>query len=387
MLYKYFLFSIGITVCTTGILVFYTLSKNTTSWTSINIKLVSTFNSISSFSLPSTEKNLSKNTIRKFVVCASSIYSELRSYIFYAPITAAAWHRIGYEVIVVFVGDFTTNNNDRSLLKQLNITRTLLKRLGVYVIDFQCHRLYSIKISQLVRMFVGFISNDIVKDIDYIITTDIDLIPLNKNNYIIKNGTHGFIYNAFCCEIFKRREKVYRIYPMSHICLSKQLWRNLVLESTQRKELLHSNLSSLNTILLSNKAPFSFDTISLYTRHEFGQIYDTNMKKGDPAWFMDQIYSSMLLHDYCEKHSNIIIDKFHGPSARLDSGFSPQAWKLEQLKRYDDAHLIHDEIFSSYQYSMFKNLLFYIFNSSLVNDFDLYYKEFLLTLQNKTEVH
>ncbi|CAF1511064.1 unnamed protein product, partial [Rotaria sp. Silwood1] len=51
---------------------------------------------------------------------------------FYAPITAAAWQRIGYEVIVIFVGDFTTNNNDRSLSKQFNITRNLLKRLGVY---------------------------------------------------------------------------------------------------------------------------------------------------------------------------------------------------------------------------------------------------------------
>ncbi|CAF3948976.1 unnamed protein product [Rotaria sp. Silwood1] len=111
------------------------------------------------------------------------------------------------------------------------------------------------------------------------------------------------------------------------------------------------------------------------------------MKKGDSAWYMDQIYSSMLLDDYCEKHPNIIIDKFHRPSARLDPGFLPQAWKLEQLKRYGDAHLIHDEIFSLYQYAMFKNLLFYMFNSSLVNDFDLYYKEFLLTLQNKTEVH
>ncbi|CAF5076788.1 unnamed protein product, partial [Rotaria sp. Silwood1] len=229
------------------ILIFNTISNIMTSWAYIKTISSSTF--VSTSSLSSTEKNLSKNTIRKFVVFASSIYSELRSYIFYTPITAAAWQRIGYNVIVIFVGDFTTTNNDRSLLKQLNITRNLLKRLGVYVIDFQCHRSYSIKISQLVRMFAGFISNDIVKDIDYIIITDSDIIPLNSNNYVIKNGTHGFIYNAFCCGTFKRREKTYRMFPMCHICLSKQLWRNLVLESTQRKELLHSNLSSLNAIL------------------------------------------------------------------------------------------------------------------------------------------
>ncbi|CAF3454860.1 unnamed protein product [Rotaria sp. Silwood1] len=378
-----------LTICILGILIFYKVLNVRNSWQNIKIKPIFTVNFSSTYtsspSLISTQQ--STDNIRKFAVFASSIHSELRSYIFYTPITAAAWQRIGYDVIVIFVGDFTTNNNDRSLSKQLNITRTLLKRLDVHVIDFQCNSSYSIKISQLVRIFTGFLSDSIIKDTDYIITTDSDIIPMRKDDYILKNNRDGFIYNAFCCGTFTRRGKVYKMYPMSHIYLSKQLWRNLFLESIQRKELLNSNLSSLNTILLSDNAPFSFDTISLYTRHEFGQIYDSNMKKGDSAWYMDQVYSSMLLDDYCEKHPNIIIDKFHKTSMRLDPDLSQQFWQPQSFKRFGDAHIIHDEIFDSHRWASFKNLLFYMFNSSLANDFDLYYKEFILTLRNKPEDH
>ncbi|CAF1484374.1 unnamed protein product, partial [Rotaria sordida] len=78
------------------------------------------FMSISTFSSsPSINVKLSTNNIRKFAVFASSIHSKLRSYIFYTPITAAAWQRIGYQPIVIFVGDFTDNNN-ASLSSQLN---------------------------------------------------------------------------------------------------------------------------------------------------------------------------------------------------------------------------------------------------------------------------
>ncbi|CAF3429531.1 unnamed protein product [Rotaria sp. Silwood2] len=358
-------------------------------WPSVNIEFISSFtspfNTSSSSTVTSstrsspTSKNPSTSEIRKFAIFAASIHSEQRSYIYYAPIVAAAWQRIGYKVIVIFVGDFTNYHKNQTFSKQLKLCQSLLKRLKVHVIDFQCNISYSTKISQLVRIFGGFLSDKIIKDTDYIITTDSDIVPLHENNYILKNDTDGFIYNTFCCGSFKRRQKTYQMYPMCHICLSKQVWRNLFLESIQRNELLNSNLSSSNAILLSDKAPFSFDTISLYLRQEFGQLYDSNMAKGDSAWYMDQVFSSMLLNNYCEKHRNFTIDKRDRTRFRLDPGFSPHAWQLDKLKIYGDAHLIHDPIFDPYHYAMFKNLLIFLFNSSLANDFDFYYKQFVLT--------
>jgi hypothetical protein len=239
--------------------------------------------------------------------------------------------------------------------------------------------------SQLVRLFGGYLSNTIVHDRDYIITTDSDIIPMREKDYQLKENTIGFVYNAFCCGSYQRRGKSYQMFPMSHICISKKIWRNLFLESIQRKELLNSNLSSSD--LLSDKAPFSFDTVSIYTRLEFGPLYDSNMSKGDSAWYMDQAFSSMLLNEYCERHQNSILDKRHKNSMRLDPHLPSQMWQPNYLNNYGDAHLIHDEIFDSHRWTPFKNLLRFLFNQSLADDFDFYYKQFTLLLHDKPEDH
>ncbi|CAF3871407.1 unnamed protein product, partial [Rotaria magnacalcarata] len=44
---------------------------------------------------------------RRFAIFACSIHANTFAYTFYTPITAASWQRIGYQAIVVFVGDFT----------------------------------------------------------------------------------------------------------------------------------------------------------------------------------------------------------------------------------------------------------------------------------------
>ena len=102
--------------------------------------------------------------------------------------------RVGYETIVVFVGDFTLPN---ILTARFNLTRSYLKYLGAYIIDIQCDSSYAIKLSQLIRVFSGFLPDSIVHDNDDILTGDSDLMPLKPKDYIPTNGTDGFIFNAF----------------------------------------------------------------------------------------------------------------------------------------------------------------------------------------------
>lgn len=343
-------------------------------WPVININAPSSF-------LPKHEKLLVNKT-RRFAIFAASIHSTLRSYIFYTPITAASWQRIGYDVIVIFVGDFK-NIDNIFITQQLNLSRALLDRLGVHVINFQCDKSYATKISQLVRIFTGYLSDTIIKDSEYILTTDSDIIPMFEKDYQLTNNTSGFIYNAFCCGSFKRRNKTYAMYPMSHICITKKIWRDLFIESTQRKELFKSDLQEFDKILLTEKAPFSFDLISFYTRQEFGKLYDSNMIKGDSGWYMDQVYSSMLLNDYLEQHPDIKIDKRYKGSPRLDPHLPSSVWQEERLKTYGDAHIIHDEIFDLHRFSIFKHLINFLFSPTLAKEFDFYYKQFTLTLHDK----
>lgn len=327
--------------------------------------------------------NNTSNKTRRFAIFSSSIHSKLRSYIFYTPITAAAWQRLGYEVIVVFVGDWLSlTTNDATILSQLNLTERFLQRLNVHILHFQSDKAHSIKLSQLVRIFSGYLPDEMVHDRDYIITSDSDIIPMSSGDYQIAEKSPGFIYNAFCCGSFQRRNQTYQMYPLSHICLKKSLWRDLFLQSIQRQELLKSDP---NQQLLSDKAPYSFELISLYTRHEFPRLYDSNMTKGDAAWYMDQIYISMLINDYLVKNSTIQIDKRQKRSSRLDPGLPLQAWESMRFRGYGDAHIIHDEIFDSFRWSPFKRLLTFLFDQRLVEDFDVYYKQFSLTLDDKPD--
>ena len=131
---------------------------------------------------------------RRFAIFGCSIHSKTQAYTFYTPITAASWQRVGYETIVIFVGDFTLPN---ILTTRLNLSRNYLKHVGAHIIDIQCNLSYAVKVSQVARVFAGFLPDSIVHDDDDILTGDSDLIPLKPKEYIPTPRTDGFIFNAF----------------------------------------------------------------------------------------------------------------------------------------------------------------------------------------------
>ena len=163
---------------------------------------------------------------RRFAIVACSIHSSVEAYAFYTPIIAASWKRVGYETIVIFTGDFSQPN---SLTARMNTSRSYLKRLGAHIIDVQCPSAYAVKISQLVRVFAGFLPDSLVHDNDSILSSDSDLMPLKFNEYQPTAGTDGFIYNAFCCGSFQRRNKLYRMFPSeSNYGRTKDVLRPLI---------------------------------------------------------------------------------------------------------------------------------------------------------------
>jgi hypothetical protein len=161
------------------------------------------------FKIPADQK-IPTYSNRRFAIFACSIHSKVQVYTFYTPITAASWKRAGYETIVVFVGDFTRPN---VLTGKLNLTRNYLKHIGGHIIDVQCDASYAVKLSQLVRLFAGFLPDSIVHDDDDVLTGDSDLMPLKPKEYIPTSGTDGFIFNAHCCGTFKRRGRSYKMFP------------------------------------------------------------------------------------------------------------------------------------------------------------------------------
>ncbi len=163
---------------------------------------------------------------------------------------------------------------------------------------------------------------------------------------------------------------------MGHIYLKKKAWRAMIMESKQRSELL-VNATDQTQYLLSANASISFDLISLYARHEFKQIYDSVMNKGDSAWYMDQILCSMLITDYREKHKNFKISE-RGRAGRLDRANGIGYWNRDKFDQFGDAHLIHDSILQERNWKIFNKLLNALFSETLVKLFNDYYLQYLI---------
>ena len=324
---------------------------------------------IKAFRDDSTVNLTSKKTGKRFAVFACSIHSSTVAYTFYAPLTAAAWQRVGYEVIVIFVGDFRL---EEALSLRYVTTRRFLRQIGAKVLDIQCNASYATKISQLVRVFVGLFPAYIVKDDDSVITTDSDLIPIDNRQYEPNMHSDGFLINPDCCGNFKRRGKKYRMFAMSYIYLTKKTWRAILHESVQKAELLplYNDLT-----ILSSEAPLSFETINLYAQHEFKNMYHQNMTKGDSAWYMDQLLCSMLLTDYRKRHPNLVIIE-RNLTMRLDRDSGLLYWNKSNFEQFGDAHLPHDEIFTPTNWEIIRNLLTFLFNDFQVKIFDRYYEKY-----------
>ena len=151
----------------------------------------------------------------------------------------------------------------------------------------------------------------------------------------------------------------------------------MIMESKQRSELL-VNADNRTIYLLSENAPISFETISLYGKHEFKDVYSSKMKKGDSAWSMDQVLCSMLLTDYREKHKDFKI-KERGRAARLDRSKGIKYWNRDKFDNFGDAHLIHDTILQEQNWKIFNKLLRSLFNKTLLNSFNDYYRQYMIT--------
>jgi hypothetical protein len=163
---------------------------------------------------------------------------------------------------------------------------------------------------------------------------------------------------------------------VGHIYLKKKAWRAIVMESKQRSELL-VNADNQTEYLLNENASISFDIISLYARHEFKELYDSKMTKGDAAWSMDQVLCSMLVSDYRENHKDFKIQE-RGRGDRLDRSEKIEYWNRDNFDKFGDAHLYHDSILEKHYWITFNKLLKTLFNQKILTLFNDYYQQYII---------
>ena len=140
-------------------------------------------------------------TPRKFSVISASLFSE-SDYMFNLPFVALAWRRIGIEPIILLVKSNSTKPSELT-----NKTIEYLDKFKIKIVYIQSPDGYDVTVAMLSRLFVGLLSESTIKENDFILTSDADLIPINKNYYAIDNSNHIRAWNAFCCETFVFEKK------------------------------------------------------------------------------------------------------------------------------------------------------------------------------------
>lgn len=170
----------------------------------------------------SSSSVFNKNEIpsqKKYVIITSSLEENKDYYMFYLPIAAKCWQQIGFQPVLLLI------SSDYSNLDRLSVkTIEYLDALNITYIQVQAKHKYETITSMVARLLIGIIDNSIIDDDSFVITTDVDLIPINPYYYSLSSMNLDIItvWNAYCCDGFYYSNRRYSMFPMSHVGMVKR---------------------------------------------------------------------------------------------------------------------------------------------------------------------
>lgn len=297
-----------------------------------------------------TESLSTRNT--KHVVISSYVDIKNDFYTFFLPITSMAWLKIGYQPIVILV------SSDYSKLSQLGSKSVeYLKKLGVKLIQIESVPGYEKMTCMISRLFIGYI--DLLEDDDFVLTSDSDLIPIQKEFYSINKTDSIVILNANCCGSFEFNRKVYKMFPMSYIGMKKSKWRDLMGLQQSHK---------IDTKLILNKVVRVFQNLSLIKRND-------QIRAGDESWFLDQKMVSLMISNYIKNNiSQLELKAYQGTRLDRESFKSELDIDDANFEQLTDFHMFHENLFQNWN---LMNLFFKKFFDQKSYKFVIeYYREY-----------
>ena len=260
----------------------------------------------------------------KYAVFSSTMHNkESLNYMFDLPLTTLAWERIGFKSLVILVAD----NMDVMTNKKVLYIMSTLFQLQAVVVVMQSHKNFAVMISQVSRLFVPYlVDSRCIDDMTswedtYVVTSDADLWPLDKNIYIFPdNNTDVLCLNAHCCGDFLHHERSYSMIPIGNIGMRIRTWRSV----TRRRGFV----------------PLGVDGMITYFSREFGTVATSAIEKGENlGWFMDQQMISILISDWSRRENRASRVNY----VRRDVGrdrIDRSAWRPYTIDGAVDAHIL-----------------------------------------------
>ncbi|CAF1060292.1 unnamed protein product [Didymodactylos carnosus] len=211
-----------------------------------------------------------------YVLLSCSAYSFSLAYCYYLPFTSLTWRRIGYEPIILLHGLENLPTSSLSEMMQA-LNHLQLKHYFIHTKTKFDKEVLSISYSQISRLFGGYLEDKYLKNDDFLIISDADLLPINIKLFNPNPTSDILIVNAFCCLseelIFKNVS--YPYYPISYIGMKKRLWKQVVdLTNSSCFDEKHKKLT--------------MSTITCYLNFKMNITIQTKVRKKPPLWDIDQ---------------------------------------------------------------------------------------------------
>jgi hypothetical protein len=214
----------------------------------------------------------------------------------------------------------------------------------------------------MARIYLGALPNEIVKENDYIITTDSDLIPVSNSYFNFYNTKAITVLNAYCIGFVDRKRKKYEMFPMAYIGMRKWQW----------KEVMN----------MSGKEELNGETMMTHLRLIHGDgMFRKNVEvmRGDEIWYLDQKTVTIVINEYVNDENFKFkrkLNKFRFTGFRLDRSDTPSRWygKIDSFNLVIDAHMYHAD--SKVKVKLIVDFLKRLFNKNICDMLNTYFREF-----------
>ena len=217
--------------------------------------------------------------------------SRVVPYLFYPPLSALAWTRIGYGTVVIIADSL-----DNWLTKPLQ--RHVMKYLctiNAIMVFFPVELERAVMISQTCRIFAHVMMRKLLKlqgaplayD-PYLVTADSDLWPIKTNMFPTVDAYNDIIPDIVilsngCCGWFTHRSSRQKMYPMTYVRMRLSTWAALLQ--------MHTDITDATDLTAEH--------IIAVFRHAFGSLVDNPVDKGqNDGWLMDQHLFSYWINQY-----------------------------------------------------------------------------------------
>jgi hypothetical protein len=270
---------------------------------------------------------------RRFAVFSCATPEKLNThrgfdYAFYLPLTVLAWQRIGFESIIVIIGEKSEWQSHPILYHVLDT----LERLPVATVLFMSGKIENrMMLSQVVRICVANMNRFPGRSSDFVMTTDSDMWPLRKQHFYLPKGVNRSIILLHSDSFgpFNFGDRSYKMLDMMNVGASAATWREIM------------NGNSSIAVELNDS-----ENILDYFQQVFGQQARKPVVFASDNWYMDQKMMSIRIDEWINRQ-NSTEDSVYKVSddglSRIDrSSWNPSNFQPSSFGSYYDAHLILD---------------------------------------------